>query len=56
MFEVFLGEVALADIVRDTPVPNLTLAPSSRELAGLGVLLPGLERREWRLKDSLSWG
>lgn len=53
MFEVFLGEVALADIVRDTPVPNLALAPSSRELAGLSVLLPGLERREWRLKDSL---
>ena len=53
MFEVLLGEVALADIVRDTPVPNLALAPSSRDLAGIGVLLPGLERREWRLKDSL---
>lgn len=53
MFEVFLGEVALADIVQDTPVRNLTLAPSSRELAGLSVLLPGMDRREWRLKDSL---
>ncbi len=53
MFEVLLGEVALADVVRDTPVQNLALAPSSRELAGLSVLLPGLERREWRLKDSL---
>lgn len=53
MFEVLLGEVALTDIVRDTPVQNLALAPSSRELAGLSVLLPGLDRREWRLKDSL---
>lgn len=53
MFEVFLGEVALADIVRNTSVPNLALAASSPELAGLSVMLPGFDRREWRLKDGL---
>jgi len=53
MFEVLLGEVPIAAIVRGTPVPNLTLAPSSRELAGLSVLLPKLAQREWRLEDSL---
>ncbi len=53
MFEVLLGEASLREVTRDTVVPGLSLAPSSRELAGADVLLAELDRRESRLHDAL---
>jgi chromosome partitioning protein len=34
-------------------VPGLDVAPSTGDMAGAGVLLPDLDRREYRLKDAL---
>jgi len=53
MLEVLLGEVTLSSIIKPTAVPGLDLAPSSADMAGAGVLLPNLERREYRLRDAL---
>lgn len=54
MMEVLLGESGLAAIIRPTAVVNLDLAPSSPDMAGAGVLLPQLERREFRLREALA--
>ena len=54
MFEVLLGEVPLAEVLVSTPVPGLSIAPSSRDMAGASVLLAGQARREYRLRDALA--
>ena len=54
LLEVLLGETDLAEILRPTVVPNLDLAPSSPDMAGAGVLLPTMERREFRLREALA--
>jgi chromosome partitioning protein len=54
LFHVLLGEVELSGIIRPTKVPNLFLAPSGIDMAGVSVLLPKLERREFRLREALA--
>jgi chromosome partitioning protein len=53
VFELILGEASLREVVRATVVPNLALAPSSRDMAGVSVMLAKLDRRESRLRDGL---
>jgi chromosome partitioning protein len=53
VFELILGEATLREVVRATVVPNLALAPSSRDMAGVSVMLAKLDRRESRLRDGL---
>jgi len=53
ILEVLLGEEDLASVVRPSSVPGLDVVPSSPDMAGAGVLLPALERREFLLKDAL---
>ncbi len=53
MLEVLMGEHGLAEIIRESCVKGLDVAPSSPDMAGASVLLPGLERRELRLGDAL---
>ncbi|HZK48873.1 MAG TPA: AAA family ATPase [Thermoleophilia bacterium] len=54
MFEVLLGEETLGKVLLPTPVSGLWVAPSSRDMAGASVVLPGLERREYLLRDALA--
>ncbi len=54
ILEVLLGEESLSSIIRPTSVPGLDLAPSSVDMAGASVLLPGLDRREYRLRDAMA--
>ena len=53
ILEVLMGEQSLVDIIRNSSVPGLDVAPSSPDMAGASVLLPGLSRREFRLRDAL---
>jgi len=53
ILEVLLGEIPMENVARPTGVPNLTLVPSSPDLAGAQVLLPGADRRETRLREAL---
>ena len=53
ILEVLMGERGLTDIIRGSSVRGLDVAPSSSDMAGASVLLPGLSRREFRLRDAL---
>ena len=52
--EVLLDGVPVADVVVSTSVPNLDLVPSSSDLAGAAVELPGREGRERLLARALA--
>ncbi|MFH0917424.1 MAG: AAA family ATPase [bacterium] len=54
ILEVLLGEETLSSVIRASSVAGLDVAPSSPDMAGAGVLLPALQRREFRLKDALA--
>jgi chromosome partitioning protein len=54
VLNVLLGETDLASIIQTTSVEGLDVAPSSADMAGASVLLPALDRREFRLRDALS--
>jgi chromosome partitioning protein len=54
MYEVIMGEKPLADVIRPTEVPNLWLAPSTKNLAGAEVELVGAIAREVRLRNIIA--
>ena len=54
ILDVLLGEATMASVIRPSSVHGLDIAPSSPDMAGASVLLPTLERREFRLKDALA--
>jgi chromosome partitioning protein len=54
LFHVLLGEAELTSIIKPTEVPNLFLAPSGLDMAGISVLLPELDRREFRLREAIA--
>jgi chromosome partitioning protein len=53
ILEVLLGEIGLGDLICGSSVPRLDVAPSSTDMAGASVLLPGLADREYRLKKAV---
>ena len=52
-YALLTGEKPLAELLRPTRIPNLTLLPADPELAGAEIELVGLENRERRLRDAL---
>jgi len=48
-----LDEINLPDITLKHKIDNLYIAPATLNLAGAGIELVGLDRREFRLKDQL---
>ncbi len=52
-YEAILGEVRMRDIVQHTAHETLRIAPATTALAGLNIDLVPLERREYKLYDSL---
>ena len=52
-YAVLHGQTALADAVRGTLVPGLTILPADPDLAGAEIELAAEERREFRLKQAL---
>jgi chromosome partitioning protein len=54
ILEVLLGERSLTSVIKPSSVKGLDIAPSSPDMAGAGVLLPALDRRESRLKEALT--
>lgn len=53
IYDVLLGGTALADIVRETDLPMLHLAPSSVDLVAAELELSNAEDRAMRLKKAL---
>ncbi len=53
VYDVLLGSTTLEDASIETAVPRLTLIPGSRSLIGATIELVPMERREFRLRESL---
>ena len=53
-YEFILGLSPLADCVRASPIPGLSVMPASVSLAGAEIELIDMERREHRLAEVLS--
>jgi chromosome partitioning protein len=52
-YDLVIGEAELEEVVVETAIPNLHLAPGSLDLAGAEIELVGATARERRLADSL---
>ena len=52
-YDVLLGEATLKDILVNTPITNLTLAPAKVELSNADINLADQARYQFRLKESL---
>lgn len=52
-YDCLCGDRSIAEASRPTGVANLWLVPAGRDLAGAAVELPGLERSQLRLRESL---
>ena len=53
-YDLIIGEAALAEVVIETEVPDLFLAPTSMHLSGAEIELVQADRREYRLADALA--
>jgi chromosome partitioning protein len=54
VYEVLLGDIALADVIVDSAIAHLCLAPAGPDLAGATVELPRIPGSETRLRDALA--
>ena len=54
VYQVLLGEAAIADVRRKSESGGFDIVPANRELAGAEVELVDLPERETRLKDALA--
>jgi chromosome partitioning protein len=53
-YDVLMGQAPLADAIRPTRIPKLSLVPSTVDLSGAELELVGVERRNFRLKEALA--
>ncbi len=53
VYEVLVGETPLAEVIRPTDIPRLSIAPAGPNLAAAAVELPRIVGSETRLRDSL---
>jgi chromosome partitioning protein len=53
LYDVLVGDAALADIVMETEIVRLRIAPSGPDLAGATVELPRISSSELRLRQAL---
>ena len=54
IYDVLIGQATLAQAAVKTPVPGLSVVPSTRELSGAEIELIDMPRREHRLAESLA--
>ena len=53
-YEVLVDSAKIADATQPTIVPNMSIVPTTPDLAGAEIELIDLDRREYRLKDALA--
>ncbi len=53
MYPVLMEEIALSEVIRETEIPTLWIAPSSVDLVGAEVELGSVEQREFRLRNAV---
>ena len=55
-YHALIGEAEIEDAVRATEIPGLDIMPSGIDLSGAEIELVGMERREYRLSETLKAG
>lgn len=53
-YHVLMGEVAIGAAIQPTQIPKLSIVPSGIDLSGAEVELIDMERREFRLRETLA--
>jgi chromosome partitioning protein len=53
-YDVMSGDLELADVIHDSSVPNLWLAPSTLDLLGVEVEIAGAKDRVTRLRNAIA--
>jgi len=53
-YEIIIDEAPLASAIQPTKIPNLSIVPSTVDLAGAELELINVPRRSFRLRDSLA--
>jgi chromosome partitioning protein len=53
IYEAIVGTADIKEVIRPTSIEGLKIAPATANLAGAGVELVEVERREYRLSDAL---
>ncbi|WP_452094345.1 ParA family protein [Dongia soli] len=53
-YEILIDGASIADATKKTLVPNMSIVPTSPDLAGAEIELIDLDRREFRLRDALA--
>lgn len=52
-YHVLIGEASVDDAIQETEIPGLHIMPSGIDLCGAEIELVNLERREYRLRETL---
>jgi len=53
LYHVLIGASPLTEVLCQSALPFLSVAPATRDLIGAEIELVNVERREWRLKEAL---
>ena len=54
IYHVLIGERQISDVIQNTPVKNLKIAPATPDLVGAEIELVEMPEREYRLRNALS--
>lgn len=53
LYDVLGGAHFLAEVLRQTEIPQLAIVPATKDLVGAEIELVGVENREYQLKDAI---
>lgn len=53
LYHVLIGARSLTEVLCQSALPHLSVAPATKDLIGAEIELVNVERREWRLKEAL---
>ncbi len=53
LYEVLIDVVSIREVLCQSELPHLLVAPATKDLIGAEIELVNIEKREWRLKEAL---
>jgi chromosome partitioning protein len=54
LYDVLTGAHFLAEVLRQTEIPQLAIVPATKDLVGAEIELVGVENREYQLRDAIA--
>ncbi|MBI2231087.1 MAG: ParA family protein [Deltaproteobacteria bacterium] len=54
LYDVLAGAHFLAEVLRQTEIPQLAIVPATKDLVGAEIELVGAEKREYQLRDAIA--